>query len=116
LEDPLRKLIVPTLVAGLLVPAVTPAFAATKTVKVGDNYFVRPRGVPTVTVSNGTKVTWTWTGKNLHNVTVTRGPRKFHSGSKKSGRFSRTVNRAGTYTIICTVHGASDQSMKLVVR
>jgi plastocyanin len=116
LEDLLRKLIAPALVAGLLVPAVTPAFAATKQVKGGDNFFVRSSGVPTVTVSKGTKVTWKWTGKSLHNVTVTRGPSKFHSGSKKSGRFSRTLSKAGTYTIVCTVHGASDQSMKLVVR
>ena len=112
----MRKLIVPALVAGLLVPVVTPAFAATKQVKVGDNFFVRPSGVPTVTVSKGTKVTWKWTGKSLHNVTVTKGPRKFHSGSMRSGTFSRTLKKAGTYTIICTVHGPSDQKMKLVVR
>ena len=112
----MRKLIVPALVAGLLVPAVTPAFAATKKVAVGDNFFVRDGGVPSVTVSKGTKVTWKWTGKSLHNVTVTKGPAKFRSGSKTSGRFSKKISRAGTYTIVCTVHGASDQSMKLVVR
>jgi plastocyanin len=112
----LRKLIVPALVAGLLVPAVTPAFAATKKVKIGDNYFVRASGVPTVTVSKGTKVTWQWKGRSLHNVTVTKGPAKFRSGSRMSGSFSKKLTSAGTYTIVCTVHGASDQSMKLVVR
>jgi plastocyanin len=113
----LRKVLVPTVVAGLLaVPAITPAFAATKKVNVGDNWFVRKSGVPRVTVSSGDKVTWVWTGNSLHNVTVTKGPAKFKSDSQTSGRYSKRVSRAGTYTIVCTVHGASDQSMKLVVR
>jgi plastocyanin len=112
----LRKLIVPALVAGLLVPAVTPALAATKNVKVGDNYFVRASGVPTVTVSKGTKVTWVWRGKSFHNVKVTRGPAKFGSSTMRSGSFSKKVTTAGTYTIVCTVHGPADQKMKLVVR
>ena len=111
----MRKAIVPALAAGLLIPAVTPAFAA-NSIRVGDNWFVRSSGVPTVTVAKNSKVTWRWTGKSLHNVTVTKGPAKFRSGSKTSGKFSRTLTRSGTYTIICTVHGASDQKMKLVVR
>jgi plastocyanin len=112
----LRKSIVPALLAGLLVVAVTPAFAATQKVKVGDNYFVRASGVPTVTVSKGTRVTWVWRGNSSHNVKVARGPVKFGSSTMRSGKFSKTVRKAGTYTIVCTVHGASDQSMKLVVR
>jgi plastocyanin len=112
----LRKLIVPVVVAALLGPAVAPAVAATKKVTVGDNYFVRDGGVPTVTVSKGTKVRWVWKGKSLHNVKVTKGPAKFGSPSKTSGSFSKKVAKAGTYTLVCTVHGARDQSMKLVVR
>jgi plastocyanin len=107
------KALVGVLLAGLLA---APAFGATKRVAVGDNWFVRSTGTPTVTVSKGTRVTWRWTGTSLHNVTVTKGPVKFRSGSKLSGRFSKRVRRAGTYTIVCTVHGARDQSMKLVVR
>ena len=112
----MRKLIVPVVVAALLGPAVAPAVAATKKVTVGDNYFVRDGGVPTVTVSKGTKVRWVWKGKSLHNVKVTKGPAKFGSPSKTSGSFSKKVAKAGTYTLVCTVHGARDQSMKLVVR
>jgi plastocyanin len=111
-----RKLISVALVAGLLGPAVAPAAAATKRVKVGDNYFVRDGGVPTVTVSKGTKVRWVWTGESLHNVKVTKGPAKFGSASQTSGSYTKRVKKAGTYTIVCTVHGARDQSMKLVVR
>jgi plastocyanin len=112
----LRKLIVPVLLAGLLGPAVAPAAAATKKVTVGDNFFVRDGGKPTVTVSKGTKVKWVWRGRSSHNVKVSKGPAKFGSSTMRSGSFSKKVRKAGTYTIICTVHGPADQSMKLVVR
>ena len=112
----MRKLISLALVAGLLGPAAVPAAAATKRVKVGDNYFVRDGGVPTVSVSKGTKVRWVWSGKSLHNVKVTKGPAKFGSSTMRSGTYAKTVRRAGTYTIVCTVPGPDDQSMKLVVR
>jgi plastocyanin len=111
-----RKLIVPVLVAGLLGLAVAPAAAATKRVTVGDNFFVRDGGKPTVTVSKGTKVTWVWRGKSAHNVKVSKGPAKFGSSTMRSGRYSKKVRKAGRYTIVCTVHGPADQSMRLVVR
>jgi plastocyanin len=112
----LRKVITLALAACLLGAAAAPAVAATKRVKVGDNYFVRDGGVPTVSVNKGTKVRWVWKGKSLHNVKVTKGPAKFGSPSKSSGSYAKKVRKAGTYKIVCTVHGASDQSMKLVVR
>jgi len=113
----LRKLLVPVVlvVAGGL-PALFAASAPSATrVKVGDNYFVRPSGVPTVTVSQGTRVKWAWTGKNLHNVKAISGPALFGSSSMKSGFYTKRMRKRGTYTIICTVHGAGDQKMKLVV-
>ena len=67
-------------------------------------------------MSKGTKVKWVWRGTSSHNVKVARGPAKFGSPTKRSGTYSKTVTKAGTYTIVCTVHGASDQRMKLVVR
>ena len=110
----LRVTVVLVLLAGLL--AAPASGGAARSVAVGDNFFVRDGGVPTVTVAKGTKVTWKWKGRSLHNVTVTKGPAKFRSGSRTSGRFSKRLARTGTYTIVCTVHGARDQSMKLVVR
>jgi plastocyanin len=113
-----RKLLVlATLVltAGVLAVSAASAPSATR-VKIGDNYFVRPSGVPTVTVSKGTRVKWVWTGRRLHNVKVISGPVKFGSTSKTSGTYAKTVRRAGTYTIICTIHGGKDQKMRLVVR
>jgi plastocyanin len=111
-----KLLLLPALAAaGAATIAIAPAESATS-VKIGDNYFVRPSGVPTVTVSKGAKVTWRWTGRSLHNVHVTKGPVKFASSSKTSGTFSKTVRRRGTYTIICTIHTGADQKMKLVVK
>jgi plastocyanin len=113
-----RKLLVPivlVLAGGLLAVSATSAPSATR-VKVGDNYFVRAKGVPTVTVSKGTRVKWYWAGDSLHNVKVTSGPVTFGSSSMTSGTYTKRVRRRGTYTIICTVHGGSDQKMKLVVK
>jgi plastocyanin len=114
----LRKLLVPivlVLAGGLPAAFATSAPSATR-VKVGDNYFVRASGVPTVTVSKGTLVKWYWTGDSLHNVKVASGPARFRSASMKRGSYSKTVRRRGTYTIVCTVHGPDDQKMKLVVK
>ena len=112
----MRKLIVLALVVGCLGVLASVAMAATKSVKVGDDYYVRSKGVPTVTVSKGTTVKWNFRGSNPHSVTVSKGPKKFDSGVKTSGSYKRKLSRTGTYTIYCTVHGASDQKMKLVVK
>jgi plastocyanin len=99
---------------GLMAVFAASAPSATR-LKVGDNYFVRSSGVPTVTVSKGTRVRWVWRGRSLHNVTVTKGPRHFRSSSMTSGSYVKKMRKRGTYTIICTVHGGSDQKMHLVV-
>lgn len=118
----LRKIVLSLALAGTVGAVAMPAVAATKkktttkSVKVGDNYFVRSKGVPTVTVKRGTKVTWRFAGDSPHNVSVTKGPAKFKSSTKTSGTYSKRVTKKGTYTIICTIHGASDQQMKLRVR
>jgi plastocyanin len=113
-----RKLLVLSMLAAVAVLSAvfaTSAPSATR-VNVGDNYFVRPSGVPTVTVSKGTKVRWVWTGNDLHNVKVKSGPASFSSPSKMSGSYSKRLRKRGTYTIVCSVHGGRDQKMKLVVR
>jgi plastocyanin len=111
----LLVLIVLAAVAVLAAVSATSAPSATR-VNVGDNYFVRPSGVPTVTVSKGTKVRWVWVGRNPHNVKVRSGPVRFSSPSKTSGTYTKRMRKRGTYTIVCAVHGGGDQKMKLVVR
>jgi plastocyanin len=100
---------------GLMALFAASAPSATR-IKVGDNYFVRASGVPTVKVSKGTRVRWVWRGRSLHNVHVKRGPVHFGSSPMTSGSYAKKMRKRGTYTIICTVHGASDQKMKLVVK
>jgi plastocyanin len=109
----LSLLLTATVSLGVAVPA---ALAATKSVKVGDNYFVKDKGVPTVTVKKGTTVKWNFAGDAPHNVTVSKGPVKFKSKTMSSGSFSKKVTKAGTYKIFCSIHGASDQSMILKVK
>jgi plastocyanin len=111
----LLALVALVLAGGLMAVFAASAPSATR-VKIGDNYFVRPSGVPTVTVSKGTRVKWVWTGTHLHNVKVIAGPSRFGSSSMTSGTYVKRMRLRGTYTIICTVHGASDQKMKLVVK
>ncbi len=109
----MRKLIVAMLIAAASAVLATQALAATRSVKVGDDYFVRKGSAPTVTVKKGTKVTWRWAGKEMHNVAVTKGPVRFRSSYKDSGSFSKTLRTTGTYTIVCSIH---QPGMKMKLR
>jgi plastocyanin len=95
-------------VAGALA---VPALAATKTVQVKDNKFV----AKSITVKRGTTVKWVWKGKAPHDVSVTKGPVKFKSSVKTSGRFSKKLTKRGTYSIVCTIH-APDMRMTIRVK
>ena len=114
----MRKLLVAfVLLAAGALPAMFSASATSATrIKIGDDYFVRAAGVPKVTVAKGTKVRWAWTGDNPHNVKAIKGPSTFGSTTKMSGSYTKTMRKRGTYTIICTVHGAGNQKMKLIVK
>jgi plastocyanin len=112
-----RPLVLLTAAAMTATAAVAvPALAATKSVKVGDNFFVTKSGVPTVTVKKNDTVKWNFTGDKQHNVTVKSGPSKFHSKDMKSGSYSKKLTKKGLYTLYCTIHGQGDQSMKLRVK
>jgi len=110
-----RPLVVLTVAATTAAALAVPAFAATKSVKVGDNFYVKSSGVPTVTVKKNDTVKWNFTGDKPHNVKVKTGPVKFSSKTMESGSFSKKMTKTGTYVIYCTIHGQSDQSMKLKV-
>jgi plastocyanin len=111
----MRRLIA-VLVSLLALAGVTDALAAgTRSVKVGDNWFVRPGAAPTITVAKGTRVTWRWTGENLHDVAVVSGPTTFTSDFQTEGTFSKTLRRRGTYVLRCDVH-RKKMRMKVVVK
>jgi plastocyanin len=90
--------------------AAQPAAAATARVEVGD-YFFKKRSI---TIDRLDRVRWAWVGRDLHDVTVTRGPRKFHSSTKRRGSYTKRFRKRGTYRYICTVHPI-DMRGKVVV-
>jgi plastocyanin len=106
----LLAVLVAACVAGAALLAI-PALAATKTVSVHDSYF----GPKTLTVRKGTTVKWVWRSTRLaHNVVVRKGPQKFRSGApKKSGSFSRTLTRVGTYRLHCEIHPGMEMTLKV---
>jgi plastocyanin len=111
------KLVALALFAGLLGTLLVagPALSKTKSVEVDDNYFVHKGAPRTVTVHKGDKVEWEWEGSADHNVTVTKGPVKFHSKTQSSGTFEKKLKKVGTYKIVCTIH-APDMRMTLKVK
>lgn len=109
----MRKLFIVALIAAASAVLATQALASSRSVKVGDDYFIHKGSTPTITVTKGSTVTWRFRGSDLHNVAVTKGPVKFHSSYKDSGSFSKKMRRAGRYTIVCTIH--SGMKMKIHV-
>lgn len=110
----MSKLLVASATLAVIAAFAVPASAATVSVDVGDNYYVRPGDPPTVTVRPNDTVTWNFVGRAPHTVTVSRGPVTFDSGPQSSGSYQQTMTTPGTYEIYCTIHGTS-QSMVLKV-
>ncbi len=81
----------------------------TKTIKLGDNFFSPSK----VTITAGTVVTFKWTGSATHNVTVTKGPKKFTSPNQSDGTYVRTFTKTGTYKIVCTFHPGMTLTVKV---
>src|SRR5437764_1096719 len=105
----MKRLLAVAMVAALAAAVAIPALAATKTVKIGDDFFKPTK----VTVKAGTKVTWKWTGTDPHNVTVVKGPKKFHSRTQSKGTFSAIPHTKGTYKIVCTIHAGMAMTLKV---
>jgi plastocyanin len=100
-----------TLLIAVLVAALPSGAAADTTrIRVGDLFFDPQR----ITINAGDTVRWRWVGEAKHNVAVKRGPVKFKSEIKASGRFTKTLDETGTYRYICTVH-PDDMRGRIVV-
>ena len=110
------RLVPALLVAGVALLGATPAHAATKTVRIYDNYFLKDD----LTVKTGTVVKWRWPGAyeagDVHDVKLKSGPKgvkKFHSEAASTDfTFRRKLRVAGTYRIVCTLH----EEMKMKIR
>jgi plastocyanin len=104
----MRKLLVPIIAVALVAAAGGHAAARPqKSIKVGDDFFVRKGAPPTVTVSRGTRVVFDWRGKSLHNVHARKGPITFRSNYKTHGSFAKILSKRGTYVVYCDIHGPS---------
>jgi plastocyanin len=99
----MKRLIAVLVAVGLVAAAIAvPAFAATKTVKVGPQMSFGPSKL---TIKKNDTVKFQWTGKLSHNVVITKGPTKGKiSGLRTKGTVSRKFTKAGSYTIVCQVH------------
>ena len=110
----MRKLFLPVVaVAAAAGVAALPSQGATaptpRQVSVKDDFF----GPKSITITKGTKVVWTWKGKHKHNVSEANG--KFGSGTKRTGTYSHTFKKKGTYLLFCTRH-APDMQMTVKVK
>lgn len=105
----------PTMSSGAV--AATPATGDTVNIR---NYSFTPQ---TLTVTAGTKVTWTNDDTTVHDVTSTNGPAidaattgLFASGPLSGGEsFSFTFTEPGTYHYECTIHASMSTMHATVV-
>jgi plastocyanin len=107
-----RLILVLALVAAVACAAIAgPAFAATKTVKVGPRFRF---STSSLTIKRGDTVRFQWTGGLPHNVRMTRGPQRGTiSRVRTRGVVSRRFTRTGTYRLLCDVHAPA---MRMTVR
>ena len=111
----MRKFV--ALVAVLLCGAgAATAYAATRTVKVGDDWYVAKGSPRTITVKKGTKLKFRWVGSSPHNVYTMRGPSRVQSPTKRSGTWTSRKLRRGTYVLYCSIHGPNLQSVTVKVK
>jgi plastocyanin len=109
----MKKVLAALTVTVIAAAAAIPAFAGTKNVKIGDNYFVSRSNSATVTISKGSSLRFLWRGSAPHNVKKVKGPGgAFHSPVRTSGSWTHKFTRGGTYKLVCTIHAG----MKLTVK
>jgi plastocyanin len=110
-EETMRRWItsmaVSILAAATLIPAASPAVAATMRVKANDNVF-RPR---TITVERGTRVRWVNRGSNPHTTTGKSWDKDIPVG----GAASKVFKKRGTFRYVCTIHVDLGMRGKVVV-
>ena len=109
----MRRFLAPLVIVVVLGALAATALAATRTVKVGDNWFVRPGSPVTVAIRKGSSVKWTWTGSKPHNVTVRSGPVRFHSRTMRRGSYTKRFTVRGLYSIHCTIHPGMDMKVRV---
>jgi plastocyanin len=108
IHKPVPLLVLAAAAAALAIPGTTHA-AASRTVRV-DHFAFSPASL---SVRAGTTVTWRFRDSATHNVTVRRGPARFHSRDIHRGSYSRRLTRRGTYKLICSIHPDMHQTIRV---
>jgi plastocyanin len=108
----MRKLLASLVVLALLGVAAAQALAASRSVRVGDDFFIR-HGHHTITVRHGSRVTFRWVGSKVHDVHAKKGPVHFRSRVMTSGSFTTKLRRRGRYLVVCDIH---PRTMRLTIR
>ena len=86
--------------AGAAAPAQSSGSGA---VTVKDNFFQDDE----ITVTAGTKVTWTNKGNIIHNITPVKSTPKFGTKALNKGKkYSFTFKKPGEYAYYCSFHGS----------
>ena len=98
-------------VAAVAAAVAVPAFAATKTVKVGPGVKFGPSRL---SIHSGDTVKFRWTGSLPHNVVITKGPKRGTiSKVRKKGTVSKKFFTKGAYTIVCQIHPGMTLHLKV---
>ena len=93
--------------AALAIPALA---SGTKTVALKDTFFA-PKSLP---ITRGTTVRFRWAGQLPHNVTVRKGPQRFHTRNFTHGHvFNFRFTKRGKYLIVCTIHPGMDLNLRV---
>lgn len=93
-------------------PGKTKRFAGNAKVRVGDTFF----SLRNLSVRRGARVSWSFTGRQLHDVTVASGPRGFSSPHRgRGGRFAKKLDVPGTYRLFCSLHPVA-MTQRITVR
>lgn len=97
-------------------PAPTASAAATKTVKVADNFYSPKK----LAVAKGTTIKWKWSNRNAdsHDVYLNKRPKgvkRFQSPPAATFfSYKRKLAKAGTYKLLCTFH--ENMTMRIDVK
>src|SRR3954466_14563772 len=111
----MKRLLVLLLAIAVGAAIAVPALAGTRTVKVGDNYFLR-RGKPaTLHIHRGGVLRFNGVGSGTHNLVLAQGPRHIRQPLNASGTDSKRFRKRGTYLLVCTIH-TSEMRLKVKVR
>lgn len=108
----LRRLALPLAALIVLALAALPAWSATPTVALKDDFFA-PK---VLTVKKGQSVKFVWRGKSMHNIIASKSGRRVWSiGTQVKGSATKRFTTRGTYKLLCSIH-APGMKMTITVR